>query len=47
MGYAKQEQVESESNLKKIISKIKDEKQTPGLLRQLDSSLEEAAGKSN
>ena len=34
-----QEQVESEANLEAILEKVREESQTPGLLRQLDSSL--------
>ena len=33
------EQLDSESNLKTIIAKVKDENETPGLLRQLDYEL--------
>ena len=42
-----QEQVESEDHLKKIISKVKDEMKTPGLIRQLDAALGEQAGSGN
>ena len=33
--------MESEDNLKKVIAEIKDDKQTPGLIRQLDAALGE------
>jgi ferritin len=36
------EQVESEDHLMKIIAKIRDQKETPGLLRQLDTELEQS-----
>jgi len=34
-----QEQVDSEDKLRTILSKVKEENQTPGLLRQLDTEL--------
>mmetsp|Transcript_30577 Transcript_30577/g.57275 ORF Transcript_30577/g.57275 Transcript_30577/m.57275 type:complete len:228 (-) Transcript_30577:46-729(-) len=41
------EQVESEDKLGTILSKVKDEKKTPGLLRQLDNQLGEEASSEN
>jgi hypothetical protein len=40
----KQEQVDSEDNLRTILAKVKDESQTPGLLRQLDYELGSETG---
>jgi ferritin len=34
------EQIESEDSLRTILAKVRDQKQTPGLLRQLDSELD-------
>lgn len=37
------EQVESEDKMATILAKVRDEKKTPGLLRQLDTKLGEEA----